>query len=265
MHRVTLCVGSVGNQEGLLCTLSSIANQTVLPASIHLYLLGDRPKLNNFYLEQLLCLIRHRDCETVLYVAQDKGISKMYDRFINDARTELCWFVNDDVIFDSECLEQLLVAWDYFDDTTNIPFITGTKPDLVNANSYRDYTDEVLTRVEDNGSPHRFYLKAKVPLVVERLQPDLGNCLVNKLYLKRNGITIASNLDEFEPKVLGDDWILGAKLKHTGYLCPRAQSYHLDKPSLNTFNRNNTNKALVHRTIKLLDLNTDIINKEWKA
>lgn len=260
--KVTFNVGTIGNIEALNCCLTSIANQTILPYKVNIFLCGDIPSFNNFYLEQICSLLRYKGIEVALLITKDYGITRMYDRFIEETKTQFCWFGNDDVIYDNDCLQNFCLV---INTGVETPFYTGTKPDINNRNGYRDYSKQVKDTVKHGDSPYSFYKKeALLGKFAYRKHPDLGNTIFDLDIYKKRMVMFTNNLDEFEPKVLGDDWIIGAKLG-TGLIVPSAQAIHLDKPSLNTFNRHTTNKALVSRTLTLLGLEQTIIDEEFKA
>ena len=165
----------------------------------------------------------------------------------------MLWMGDDDVVYSPHCLGFLAEGLDF--DTY---YVVGNKPDLTNSRGYPDFDTSVRNSqyAKDNDSYNSFYCGPNKIVNVDTC--DTGNVLINAPLCVKSGIT-------FEPfkentNSGGEDTLFAvqciAKNPKGGKFATRADSYHLEKPSVR-FGEFAARKQLVMREAQLMGLSPE--------
>lgn len=154
-YNVAFVVSSRGNMQALTGCLTSIAMQQLLPCKVVIRLEGEIMGLSNFYFEQSVDLLRVMGIDVQIMCSKSSGVRR--------ARTELLksvagypyvWMGDDDCVYDSACLSELIVAKDeagkHVRDDVQLGWVQGSKPDVNNRRGYKDFSIEVREGLKAN-------------------------------------------------------------------------------------------------------------------
>lgn len=193
-YNVAFVVSSRGNMQALTGCLTSIAMQQLLPCKVVVRLEGEIMGLSNFYFEQSVDLLRVMGIDVQVQCAASRGV--------RIARTSLLqavsgypyvWMGDDDCVYDSACLSELLVAKDeaekYLRDEVKLGWVQGSKPDVNNRRGYKDFSIEIREGLKaNNDEGYNFFFTGPGKTVLCS-SLDTGNVLFCLNSLLGNALT----------------------------------------------------------------------------
>lgn len=268
-RQVTLGVSSKGNTRALTLCLSSVLTGQLLPKGIQIRLEGAEPRFNDFYLEQIAELARVRGVEFSFSVHTSTGVRDTRDWQLDNCPTKYLWLVDDDVVFDSECLLAYAAAYDntYFDDPETA-FFAGSKADVNNRRNYpgfkmQEFNWEHAKQVNNHSllydiSDCRGH-GVKTPVL------DTGNVVLHVERIRAKGcrFQLFDTDDRYNPS--GDATTFSLVLNKaglSGMFIPSARAYHLEKPD-GGFNEFHARGEMLLRLCDVKGFDKGIVKQYW--
>jgi hypothetical protein len=260
----TLGIVCYENIQGLTLALTSVLCAGKCPRTCFVYLTGEIPQFNNFYLEQLAVLARFKGVNFGIDIGPNKGIRYARDYILR--RTGIfgryLWMIDDDVIVEHDCFERLGKA------ITNekhkgVAYMNGVKGDVCNRRGYQNFDLRIHDKAEDFGSFNHFY---KMTPEVESFRcntMDTGNVLLDRMFLSE-GVVFSPFADTTNAG--GEDALFGLQLNQTyqGRFCSTARAYHLEKEKLRFDEFSSRAEALL-RSCELLHLSKEDLKREMMS
>jgi len=233
---VTFVVSTKGNTQALAMCLMSIGTQTAVPGTVIVRMEGEMLKFSDFYLEQACDFLRKFGVDLQLRLSVSRGVRTARTELMKAAKTELVWMGDDDCLYRTECLAELLVG---LEDGTNrvrdnvpLAWVQGAKPDINNRRGYKDFSAQVREgKAANNHEGYNFFFTGEGKTVLcDTL--DTGNVLFTKNVRYVREHLFAHNEKEFNSS--GEDTLAALYLQSKGYFGvfrTSAGCIHLEKPT----------------------------------
>jgi hypothetical protein len=230
---VTATIHQANSTEAFLLCLGSLLSQSVLPFRIEVLLQQESVGLNNFYFNQLAALARIKGVELFVSVAQPLPFARLVGNVLRSGKLQ--WLVDDDCIYDPDCLANLLKAYHSVVQTSSkVGFIQGAKADVTNIRGYSDFSSGIKSSSEAAESFY-FYRNDNSNYYPETCFMDSGNVLLPPFPTMLTS-RLEAEIEKCETSGYGFDTVVGLLLfsnLYPGFLCREAQAIHLEKPKPN--------------------------------
>lgn len=262
---VVLGITTKGNIDALRLCLTSVLTSSVVPSKIIIRSEGELP-LVDFYLQRIADMARLQGVEFAVHRCASEGIRSARNWLLGQAGAHTLWLLDDDVIVNHRCLEQLVkvqALLETYSDVPNDPrgswaWIAASKVDVVNIRQYPDYSTKrrpIPSAFMEPVSQNHFYEPLpRNPSYCALPRVDTGNTLLNTGLIEKKGINFSSV--PLSANAGGEDTVfsyVARKSKLSGWMAMEAESYHLEKAQVR-FDERVNRAAVVELSTKLYDL-----------
>lgn len=266
----TFAVSSTGDIKALLMCLTSVLMGRSLPTAIQIRMEGEFPAFGDFLLEQIAELARMKNVAFSIHTFKGEGVRRGRQWHLLQSATDLVWMGDDDCIYQTMCLNELLKGYRYllnYRDLDNpaMAYIAGCKIDLNNRRGYTNFDTRVhLAKDLSDGCSfnHLYeYTECTYPRVCT---VDTGNALIDRANCHREGVAFTPFEDSVNAG--GEDTLFGLLANRNGleaFFAPNAIAYHLGRSGGTFVSELTTRAEMLLRACDILKIDKDKLRREF--